>query len=1108
MFGADGLFEEFSESTLSRARALWRQGKVLAARLEEGRGGETVLRGKVRGSSGETYRQTVEFVHEDGEVYLFGECTCPVGFNCKHVAALLLAVMEAERGGERAPPPQTLPRELEAWLMRAQHAPQPEGFSTNHRLLYVLSLAQTRGGQRAVTLEFYSGRLGKDGFTAIKPFSNAYNAPSLPQYAQREVDLLKTAQACLKSGFYSSSGWALDDLGLTQHLLKRLAATGRLFWGTPGGEPLSLGDVRPAKAAWRMGPDGVQVPHLEASPPAEVALPLSPPWYVDPSAHLLGPLKPDLPAEHVKLFLSCPPVAPEVLPRFLEGFREVAAAALPAPQPLKVERRRVPCVPRLVLASGPLPNPYGTPERTVDTAALEFRYGEAVVPATDKAPQTSRYRDGTLQVLARDPDAERRAGRRLADAGFVPLGRLAYGVPESKQHLFTLVGDEKAAEGAWLAFVREALPTLRAEGWEVVLEDSFRYKVVQPEDWYGELEEGEGWFGLELGVVVEGRKVPIIPLLVAAIRQFPGTLSTEALAALPEDETLLIPFEGHRLALSVSRLRPILSVLLELYLKDALAEDKLRLPLLDAARVLELEEALALRWLGGERLRDLGRRLRDFSGVQSLPPPAGLRAALRPYQQRGLEWLQFLREYDLNGVLADDMGLGKTVQTLAHLLTEKEAGRAQGPSLVVAPTSLMHTWRAEAARFAPDLEVLVLHGKERKARFGEIPEHDLVLTTYPLVLRDVEVLKRHTYHLLVLDEAQYVKNPRTGAFKAVAGLPAKHRLCLSGTPLENHLGELWALFHFLMPGFLGSSDQFRDLYRTPIERAGDGVRQQQLARRVKPFILRRTKGSVAKELPPKSDIVVGLELEGAQRDLYETLRAAVHARVRQEVDKRGLARSQIVVLDALLKLRQACCDPRLVGVKGAEKVRVSAKLEWLKATLPNMMEEGRKVLLFSQFATLLGLLEETLADLNVPYAKLTGRTKDRSGQIHAFQEGEARVFLVSLKAGGVGLNLTAADTVIHYDPWWNPAAENQATDRAHRIGQDKPVFVYKLIASGSIEEKILALQARKAALAQGILSGSLGGAVGLTQEDLGFLFEPLETATPSPKGRRGARRSL
>ncbi|MCL2345697.1 MAG: DEAD/DEAH box helicase, partial [Desulfobulbus sp.] len=454
-------------------------------------------------------------------------------------------------------------------------------------------------------------------------------------------------------------------------------------------------------------------------------------------------------------------------------------------------------------------------------------------------------------------------------------------------------------------------------------------------------------------------------------------------------------------------------------------------------------------------------------------------------------WLQFLRAQNLSGILADDMGLGKTAQTLAHLLLEKEEGRLDRPALIVLPTSLIFNWKHEAARFAPDLRVLSLHGPERKSRFAEIPEHDVALTTYPLLWRDADDLMQHRYHLLILDEAQTVKNAQSRSAEAVRKIEARHRLCLTGTPLENHLGELWSQFDFLLPGFLGSSRQFTRHWRTPIEKQGDSERRQLLARRIRPFILRRKKEDVAEELPPKTIIVRSVELEGGQRDLYETVRAAMDAKVRDEIAQKGFARSQIVILDALLKLRQVCCDPRLVRATAAKKVKERAKLDLLMAMLPELVDEGRRILVFSQFTSMLALIQQDLDEAGIAYVTLTGDTVDRETPIRRFQEGEAPVFLISLKAGGVGLNLTAADTVIHYDPWWNPAVENQATDRAHRLGQDKPVFVYKLIVRGSIEEKILALQERKAELAAGILSEDRGVEVKFGNDDLAALFEPL-----------------
>jgi len=325
----------------------------------------------------------------------------------------------------------------------------------------------------------------------------------------------------------------------------------------------------------------------------------------------------------------------------------------------------------------------------------------------------------------------------------------------------------------------------------------------------------------------------------------------------------------------------------------------------------------------------------------------------------------------------------------------------------------------------------------------------------------------------------------------VGQLRANHRLCLTGTPLENHLGELWSLFHFLMPGLLGDATTFRRAYRTPIEKHADAARRENLVRRIRPFILRRTKDQVAPELPPKSEILRPVELAGPQRELYETVRASVHERVRAEIAARGIAQSHIVVLDALLKLRQICCDPRLLKVDAARHVKESAKLQLLLEMLQELLPEGRRVLIFSQFTSMLDLIEPELAKLAMGHVKLTGQTRDRERPVKAFQSGKVPLFLISLKAGGTGLNLTAADTVIHYDPWWNPAVEDQASGRAHRIGQDKPVFIYKLIVSGSVEEKIAILQASKAALARSVLDKDAGVSLPLTPDDIQALFEPM-----------------
>ena len=514
---------------------------------------------------------------------------------------------------------------------------------------------------------------------------------------------------------------------------------------------------------------------------------------------------------------------------------------------------------------------------------------------------------------------------------------------------------------------------------------------------------------------------------------------------------------------------------------------RLRLPKSRLSDIGQASDGWTLR--GDRDLTDLAKQLKTFDAIEPMDGPTALNATLRSYQKAGLAWLQFLRAYGFGGILADDMGLGKTIQTLAHLLIEKEKKRAKKPTLVVAPTSLMFNWRREAERFAPNLKVTLWHGTQRKKLRRQLSQSDLVLTSYPLIARDVKILGSINWHMLILDEAQAIKNPRAAVSTAVRQLKANHRLCLTGTPLENHLGELWSLFDFLMPGLLGNREQFRRWFRQPIEKSRDRERQNQLAQRIRPFFLRRTKKEVMPELPDKTQIVRSVPLNSAQRRLYEAQRIQLHDKVRYALQHHGLERGRIVMLDALLKLRQICCDPRLLKDETIKPVP-SAKLELLMELLPELIGEGRRVLLFSQFVSMLDLIEEEVKLLGIDYVRLTGQTKDREEVVERFQRSEAPLFLISLKAGGVGLNLTAADVVIHYDPWWNPAVEDQATDRAHRIGQDHKVFVYRLLTEDTVEQKVTAMQDSKRELIEGLMSG--GGAIDLKAEDLDFLFQPIE----------------
>lgn len=1071
---------------------------------------------------GETYHATVELLPPPDPQLRGSSCTCG-RYRCRHVAALVLATdpPEEPRPALSAPPTPDAPLRDESLDARTQQwlasftDQRSQSRGRQFELRYVLRLllaASGAGAARKVAIQVMRVPLRGDvpDLRAAERYAVPRSYSTAPAFVRRDTDLLKLLDMATTTtrepGRYEEELYALGDHPAGDLLVETLLDSGRLCWEKVE-QPLRRGPDLLGAMAWMSDARGAQTPTLAvADVPDAVLLPTPRPWAVSPAIFQLSRVRTQESAEQVARFLAGPTLQPAQATALAHAIT-ASGLHLPLPQTVRVREEKLPYTPQLHLmgrtATVYVRDGWMLRPETRDFPAAELRHAYGGIPVPD-APQSSHltyssnptpgpavYRDGVLTRVTRDSHEERSAERTLAREGFERMRDVFFEdfeLPPELHNLLTL-GDEES----WMAFMRGGRELLEAEGFTVHLHPDFPLNFAEITDWYGEADDSfGGWFTLDLGIVVDGERISLIPVLADLIVKQPGLFTPEALEALQDDEILYASLgDGRRVALPAGRVRAILSVLVELHLRD-LPAGPLRLPLLDAARLAQLEGAVQARWVGAERLLELGRRLRDFGGIEEIESPQGLNASLRPYQLQGLAWLQFLRNYDMGGILADDMGLGKTVQTLAHVLTEKNEGRADLPSLVIAPTSVIGNWQAETAKFAPSLRVLTLHGKDRREEFARIPEHDLILSTYPLLPRDIEELGAFKYHLVILDEAQNIKNAKTAAAKAAGSLDARHRLCLTGTPLENHLGELWSQFNFLAPGLLHDERTFRDLYRTPIEKRGDQHRRAALAARVRPFILRREKRDVARELPPKTEIPVRVTLDGDQRDLYETVRVTMESRVREELQARGLARSTIAILDALLKLRQAVTDPRLVKLEAAKTVEGNAKFDWLQGNLPQMVEEGRRVLIFSGFATLLGHLETWLKQEGIPYSMITGQTQRRQEQIDAFQSGQTHVFLITLKAGGVGLNLTAADTVIHYDPWWNPAAEDQATDRAYRIGQDKPVFVYKLIAAGSVEERILDLQARKAALARGILDGGLSDATQLTSGDLDRLFAPLE----------------
>ena len=1052
-YGRDDIQQRFDPATWQRGLAYFEQDRV--SRLALSADGD-LISGRVRGSR--PYSTRVQ-VRGDARRF-YTHCSCPVGRRCKHAVALLLAGLDARTDSP------ALDRDISDWvddlfLRHQQHDPQARG-----EISFELSLPEHPEPHLAVQCLRHR-RLGRSNAVS-KPLSlsSRLNQESLPATERSLLHRLKV------HADENPLVARLSDAGSGQ-LLDDLVRSKRCFWARDD-RLLSRGPRRKASAHWAQMDDGSQELQLDAGRGIHV-LPVDPLRYFDPAAAKIGKIDSDLNPAILPLLARAPRVAAHQIEEFTalldqRGLKDV-------PRPRRRQARTLPAQPpqpRLELMhlddlvewhNGFVPD--------IHVARLQVMYhGHAFEIAGDgesTPTEATRQHEGELLNIPRDPVAEAALLDRLPDFHLIP-------VPGNPQ-----VGPVLAASGGpqtWLRFLQSERPLLVAEGWQIEARESFELSVLDPESW--ELRarrRGNDWFDLSAGIRVGEERLELLPLLHRLLQA--GELPAPG-EEVPADGLAVELDDGRLLRLPAERVAELLDTLgLVLSRQAPGREGGLRVHRQDLVRIGQWQPGW--QWQAPAGLRAFARDLSTPLSEPVLPVRFG--GELRAYQKTGLAWLQRLAAFGLGGVLADDMGLGKTIQTLAHLAALQE--KNPSPALIVAPTSVLGNWRAEARRFTPQLACLLWHGPGRRA--DALATTDLVVTSYATLMRDAELFAARRWGVVVIDEAQMIKNPGAKISQAVRRLEADQRLCLTGTPVENHLGELWSLFDFLAPGFLGDARGFNRLYRVPIERRGDEHRGELLRRRIAPFLLRRRKDEVARELPPKSVMLRTVTLGTRQADLYESLRASLQGHLQQAIASRGLGRSQMEILEALLKLRQACCDPRLLKLE--EAPAPSAKLEAVLEMLPELIEDGRRILLFSQFTQMLDLIAGELKERAIDYLMLTGRSRQRETLIQRFQAGEVPLFLISLKAGGTGLNLTAADTVIHYDPWWNPAVENQATDRAHRIGQDKPVFVYKLLCADTVEERIQAMQDRKQALADQLQAGTGSG---FSEQDLELLLRPLQ----------------
>ena len=1017
----------FSSEDLGRifdARTLTRgRSLVLIGAIEVGLSGD-VITGNVD-DRGVPRTATLEPQEQGHRIAFNARCTCRAP-GCAHLAGTAFAALE------RYP---ALRRPVQNSMLDSLSAP-----ATVEKRRVVFELSPGNAQHAAVVATLFIGE------------TSGRIEAATPRQLMADPSVGATVRALARLLGGGNTTRTAIDASLLPDVLQQLTSSGQARWSATG-KRLSSGEVRTFDA------------HLRPKLPPKSAVLQSEfgPWYVDAASGAVGRVR------YRQKPAAVSPVRPRPEPVIVSARSSEQVIVETEITPV-IRLRRLHC-----------PDAFGRPQ-LLDALTLDFDYGGVLTEGDDERQFVRVVTPAGPSFVRRDPTAEAAALNLLSQEGFTQM-RVAEGRSAKGRRALIYVGADAAER--WHRFMALRVPALQMLGWRNMIDGDFGPRLVEAVGTYDVqvADAGPGRFSLDFGIEVDGVRVPLLPILSRLIER--GGL---AAAQIVGDELITSLDDGRVVKLPADRMRRLLAIMGDLIESAGrMTDGPLVLPATEAATVLELEDVVSTRFESAATIKAYVGRFRDDADIPAVVLPASFKGDLRPYQKQGLDWLQHLRAHGLGGFLADDMGLGKTAQTIAHLVFEHAAGRLDRPALIVVPTSLITNWTAELTKFAPHLTTAVLHGLDRHERRQTLDGVHVVITTYTLIARDVAEMKALPWHVVVLDEAQAIKSPAAKATRAVCQLDSRHRLCLSGTPIENNLEELWSQFAFLMPGLLGDRQGFTKRFRTPIEKKRDDTRRVQLVRRIKPFILRRTKSEVATELPPKHTILRRITLAPDQRELYETIRVTLHERVREQVAERSLAQSRIIVLDALLKLRQVCCDPRLVKLPSARLVESSSKLEDLLEMVTEMIPEGRRILLFSQFTSMLDLIKPRMVAAGIPFVELRGDTRDRAEPVRAFQAGEVPLFLISLKAGGRGLNLTAADTVIHYDPWWNPAVENQASDRAHRIGQTKSVFVYKLIGADTVEERILELQQRKAELAN-ITFTEGSDLSGLEQDDVDYLF--------------------
>ena len=1103
----------FAPSVVSEGRKIFLSEWVSRITFRSGQ----AVGATVRSNSMQTYRVNIlleQLQHTKSQIV--GTCSCTTGFNCKHVAAVLYQLeANMDQAARNVSGFETNRyKAWETWLDGTYTFPKEDyrriDPSNDWVLLYVLSFGFDEEQARFLFVDLYQTKVLKKGGFSLTSVKTARLVD------MKDLDTLDSTDIYLIQQLRHHHILNQEDMGerfrlhpeTPAELISALIKTERAFWQKVSTPLIWQDQEESIHLDWHRLDSGALHYSAHTADKHIVSLwPITPLLYHHVPTHRVGPIKTLLSSEILRQCMAMPIYYPDQGSFLQAPFNAWAAVRHLPPLPVAktIEEHIVMPTATLTLYSTESwlmflslssAERYQRYDSNYSYAKVTFHYGSASCQPDNYEQNLYQLEGDTLFVHPRQWDIEKNYLQQLTERGVYRFSEKTPILVKPDYARYYYIGNTQDDVMHFLASAVLELPPL---GWEIIYDSSFTHAPVAIyDDWYGQIKESgkSDWFSLEVGVTMDNEKVNLIPAFARLLQEKYTSVSLATILALDPNELLELTLDnGKKIAIPMHRFQTVVSTLTEIYDKNSLKSGELLINPLLASQLVSKKQDFALSkitWEIPPEIQALSQNWLAFPLCKNiLHPTDNFKGHLRHYQLEGLTWLQFLRQHHLGGILADDMGLGKTVQTLAHLAIEKAQGRWQKPLLIICPTSVVTNWHNEIKKFTPDLTVLILQGAERSKDASLLLQHDIILTTYSVILHDQSLLNKLSYYYIILDEAQWIKNAHTQAFAIVTQLDAEYRLCLTGTPMENHLGELWSLFHFLLPGYLGTHRAFNKLFRLPIERGNDEARRIALQKRIAPFLLRRAKSVVASDLPPKNEMIQFIDMEEEQATLYESIRLSVGNKIQKILEEKRFEQSHIEILDALLKLRQACCDPRLVKLDVAQNITQSAKLDYLLSILPEMIEEGRKILLFSSFTSMLSLIEPELKTRHIDYALLTGSTKDRQTPVSQFQNGDVPLFLLSLKAGGTGLNLTAADTVIHYDPWWNPAAENQATDRAHRIGQNKAVFIYKLITRGSVEEKIIHLQQKKQALLNDIFSNELSAGGRLEVSDLQYLLEPI-----------------